>query len=109
MSGKPVCPMHHWLPLKHFPEDDIRQYECSKCGWMATEDFIKEMTPEKMAQIKKSNDDLRRWHAEAPARAQAKKIEAQISGFKQESEEKQKETEDWKKKNKNVKSIMDYT
>jgi hypothetical protein len=109
MSGKPVCPIHHWLPLKHFPDDDIRQWECPKCGWMADDKFIKEMTPEKMAQIKKSHDDSMKFRAEAPARAQAKKIQAQVEGFKQEGKQKQAEAEEWKKKNKNVNSIMDYT
>jgi hypothetical protein len=75
---------------------------------MATDDFIKNMTPEKMAQIKKDHDDLMRYHAEAPARAQAQRIDAQLTRMKQEGKEKQEEADEWKKKNKNVKSVMDY-
>lgn len=109
MKGEPVCPLHSWLKLTHTPKDDIVQWTCPKCGWMATEDYIKNMTPELMVQIKKDNDSLRDWHAGAPARAQAKRIEAQVEGFRREGKEKENEAKEWKEKNKDVKSIMDYT
>jgi hypothetical protein len=109
MTGNPVCPIHPWVELKYFPNDDIRKWECPKCGWMAMDDFIKGMTPEKMKQIKESHDSLQRFHAEAPARAQAKRIEAQVSQFKEEGKQKEEEAKEWKKKNKNVKSITDFT
>lgn len=109
MTGKPVCPIHPWMQLKHYPDDDIRQWECPKCGWMAREDYIKNMTPELMKQIKESHDSLQRYHAEAPARAQAKRIEARMADIEKGKGERDKEQEKERKKHKNVKSITDFT
>jgi len=104
VSGEPVCPIHNWIKLTHSPRDDLVQWTCSRCGWMATDDYIKNMTPELMAQIKKDNDDLRRHHTEAPARRMAEKIEAQMTKSKQGVKQEEK-----RKGLKNIKAITDYT
>lgn len=103
MTGEPVCPLHPWQTLKHTPNDDIKQWECS-CGWMATNEFIQSMTPEKMAQIKKEHEDSQRFREEDSARRQADRIEAQMERAQRQGDMIRGAVE----KHKNIKPITDY-
>ena len=108
MSKKTVCPVHPWVELNHYPGDDIRTYECPKCGWMTTDEHIKSLTPEKMAIIRKDYESLKKFQSDEPARREAEKIKAQIIKMKLEGKHKEEEAKKWKKKHGDVKSITDY-
>lgn len=76
---------------------------------MADDGFIKSMTPERMELIKKSHEDLRKFQADAPARAEARRIEAQLAKRESDKQELKEQIDKQLEKLKGVKSILDYT
>lgn len=103
ISGEPICPIHTWVKLEHRPDDDIAQWVCPTCGWMATEDFIENMTKERFEAIKKSHEDLIKYQREAPIRMQEQKMKARELKERLAKEERTRQVE------KAYRSIMDCT
>lgn len=108
MTGNPVCPIHERQELVNYPEDEIRQWECPVCGWMATSEFMEKMTPELMMQIKKSYDDTKRFYRESSAQHIKKQVDEQIDKFEKHKSMISDAIKESERKEKGLKSLDEY-
>ncbi len=70
------CPIHN-VPMRHFPNDSIRQWECPRCGIMFTTEWLeKNWNSETIERIRAEHRATESFRANVPARRIAEQIQA---------------------------------
>jgi len=70
------CPACNW-DMKHTPNDQLVQYTCkrSACGYMATEEYMNNLTEKDITRIKKELQDTKRYREQQKANREIAAIE----------------------------------
>lgn len=72
--------------LDFYPDDQIANYICNRCGFMATKEWFDSLTPEQIQEIQDKEAKSRLFRAEQAGKWEAERIKRQMDGIKSKDE-----------------------
>ena len=72
--------------LKYLPEDQIANYVCMRCGFMATKGWLESLTQEQIEKIQESEVRTRRYWQEQDRKREADRIKQRMNEIEHKDE-----------------------
>jgi len=102
------CPVCDW-DMSHTPDDQIVNWTCKRgnCGFMATDNYMNNLTDDDLIRIKKSADDTKIWREEQKAKREIQSIERTRKRIQREKEDSES-VHDIARRYKKISSLDDF-